>query len=125
MFESPQSKVVLALALPVIILSQREKFSMVKLLTQLILYVSLAYNADCLVNGRCSLWAWGSILFPLIQTIGYLFFNNKLDIQTPVRLPVPRSFTTKVKPAPRDAPAVVPAASEENPTAPEPAPAKA
>lgn len=106
MFEAPQSKVVLALALPVIILSQREKFSMVKLLTQLILYVSLAYNADCLVNGRCKMWAWGSILFPLIQTIGYLFFNNRLDLHTPVRLPMPRSF--KPSPSPRG-PAPIPA----------------
>ena len=101
MFESSQSKVVLALAIPVILLSQREKFSMVALLTQLILYVSLAYNADCLVSGRCKMWAWGAVLFPLIQTIGYLFFNHKLDLRTPVRLPVPRSFRTKVVPVPR------------------------
>jgi hypothetical protein len=115
MFESPQSKVVLALALPVIILSQRAKFSMVTLLTQMILYLSLAYNADCLVTGRCNLWAWGSILFPLIQTIGFLFFNNKLDLQTPVRLPLPRSFQAQHK--------VVPA--QENTQAPAPAPAPA
>jgi hypothetical protein len=95
MFESVQSKVLLALAFPVIFLSQKEQFSMTTLLTQLIIYISLAYNADCLVTGRCKLWAWGSILFPLIQTIGYLFFNNNLDLNTPVRLPIPRSFTRK------------------------------
>ena len=107
MFESAQSKLVLALAVPVILLSQREKFSMVNLLTQLILYVSLAYNADCLVTGRCKMWAWGSILFPLIQTVGFLFFNNKLNLNTPVRLPMPRSFTTKVIPVPREPSIVV------------------
>jgi len=122
MFESPQAKVVLALALPVIILSQREKFSIVTLLTQLILYVSLAYNAECLVTGRCGLWAWGSILFPLIQTIGFLFFNSKLNLQTPVRLPIPRSFTTKVSVSPKGPIAQsVPKASEEKATTSAPA----
>lgn len=90
MFDTVQSKVMLALAVPVIILSQREQFSMTKLFTHIFVYLSLAYNADCLVVGNCKLWAWGSLLFPLIQTIGYMFYTTELDVQPPVRFPTLR-----------------------------------
>lgn len=92
LFESTQSRVLLALAIPVIILSQRVKFSMVTLFTQIILYLALAYNADCLVTGQCRTWAWLVILLPLINTLGYLFFVDKLKLDAPVQLPVPRAF---------------------------------
>lgn len=90
MFESLQSKVILGLAVPVVILTQRQSFDMVKMLTQILLYLALAYNAECLVTGRCKIWAWLSILFPLIQTIGFLFFTNTLELDAPIRLPIPR-----------------------------------
>ncbi len=92
LFESPQSRILLALALPVIILSQRVKFSMVTLLTQIMLYIALAYNADCLVSGQCRTWAWLVILFPIINTIGYLFFVDKLELNTPIEFPTPRAL---------------------------------
>lgn len=96
LFESTQSRLLLALALPVIILSQRMKFSMTTLFTQIILYLALAYNADCLVSGQCKTWAWLVILFPLINTLGYLFFVDKLKLNAPVEFPVPRAFQKPV-----------------------------
>jgi|JI10StandDraft_1071094.scaffolds.fasta_scaffold19629_3 hypothetical protein len=90
LFESTQARVLIALAIPVIILSQRLKFSMVTLFTQIILYLALAYNADCLVTGQCKTWAWLVILLPLINTMGYLFFVDKLKLDAPIQLPVPR-----------------------------------
>jgi hypothetical protein len=112
LFESTQSRVLLALAIPVIILSQRVKFSMVTLFTQIILYLALAYNADCLVTGQCRTWAWLVILLPLINTLGYLFFVDKLKLDAPVQLPVPRVFQPgpQNEPLPMVAPMVPPAA---------------
>lgn len=77
----------LLLAIPVVLLTQKQQYDITKLMTQLVLYLALAYNADCLVSGRCKLWAWLMVLLPLIQTIGYLFFVPKLDLQAPIRLP--------------------------------------
>ena len=92
LFASRQSRVILLLALGVIILSQREQFNMLKLFTQILLYLALAYNAECLVNGKCNVWAWLSVIFPLVSAIGYLFFVNYIDIRSPLRIPVPRTF---------------------------------
>lgn len=89
LFESIQSKVILFLAIPVIYFGQRAGYDMTKMISQILLFFALAYNTDCLVSGRCVTWAWMTILFPIIMVIGYLFFNNKLDIPPPVRIPVP------------------------------------
>lgn len=117
LFESTQSRVLLAFAIPVIILSQRVKFSMVTLFTQIILYLALAYNADCLVTGQCKTWAWLVILLPLINTLGYLFFVDKLKLDAPVQLPVPRVFQPPTAPTEPKGPT--------EPTAPTPTPSVA
>lgn len=88
LFESTQSKVLVALAAIVIVVTQKRAFDMTKLLTQIILFFALAYNTDCLVSGRCRTWAWMSLLFPIIMIIGYLFFNRELNIPPPIRIPV-------------------------------------
>lgn len=89
-----QSKLLLLMALPVIVLTQRSQYSMTKLMTQLILYLALAYNADCLVTGRCKLWAWIMVLLPVVQTIGYLFFVPRLGLRSPVQVPAFRKPMT-------------------------------
>ena len=94
LFESLQSKVVLFLAIPVVFFGQRSGFDMAKLFSQILLFFALAYNTDCLVNGRCKTWAWLTILFPIIMVIGYLFFGNDLNIPPPVRIPIPSTTTT-------------------------------
>jgi hypothetical protein len=123
LFESTQSRVLLALAIPVIILSQRVKFSMVTLFTQIILYLALAYNADCLVSGQCKTWAWLVILLPLINTLGYLFFVDQLQLNAPIQLPVPRVFqpTAPSGPTvPTAAPTAAPTATPKEPFGPGP-----
>ena len=97
LFESPQSRVLLALALPVVILTQRQRFSLVTLIAQVLLYLSLAYNADCLVSGECRLWAWAALIFPIINTIGFLFFTDKLNLNPPVLVPIPRGWNDEKK----------------------------
>lgn len=92
LFESSQSRLLLALALPVIVLTQRTRFNMVTMIAQVLLYLSLAYNADCLVSGDCRLWAWAALLFPVINTIGFLFFTDKLNLNPPVLVPIPRGW---------------------------------
>jgi uncharacterized membrane protein len=88
LFESVQSKAMLFMALPVIVLTQMKKFDITQLFTHLILFLALAYNTDCLVEGRCRIWAWVSLIFPLIMVIGYLFFSRPLEVPPPVRIPV-------------------------------------
>ena len=87
LFESLQSKVMLGLGVPVILITQIRSFDMTQLLTQLILFLALAYNTDCLVVGRCHAWAWLTLLFPLIMVIGFVFFSAKLNLQPPFRIP--------------------------------------
>lgn len=86
-FESTQGKVMLFLALPAIMVTQMRAFDMNKLLTQIILFLALAYNTDCLVSGRCTTWAWLSLLVPLIMVIGFLFFQQDLNIPAPIHIP--------------------------------------
>lgn len=90
MFDAIQSKIIVGIGVLAIILSQRERYNFSALITQVLLYFAVAYNADCLVSGRCEWWAWGSVLLPLIQTIGFLFFAKELDIRPPVAIPRPR-----------------------------------
>lgn len=124
LFESTQSRVLLALAIPVIILSQRMKFSMTTLFTQIILYLALAYNADCLVSGQCKTWAWLVLLLPLINTLGYLFFVDQLQLNAPIQLPVPRVFQPAplgpMAPAPSPAPSGTAAVNPKEPFGPGP-----
>ena len=89
LFESPQGKLMLLLAIPVIIVTQLRGFDVLRLLTQLTLFVALAYNADCLVMGNCKIWAWLALVFPLIMVTGFLFFKQpELNIPPPIRLPL-------------------------------------
>jgi len=87
-----QSRLLLALALPVIILSQRKKLSVFNFFAQILLYLALAYNADCLISGQCRVWAWLAVIVPIINTLGYLFFTDNLNIESPIDVPVPRGF---------------------------------
>lgn len=91
-FKSLQSRLLLALALPVVILSQRKKLSVFNFFAQTLLYLALAYNADCLISGNCRVWAWLAVLVPIINTLGYLFFTDDLNIEAPIDVPVPRGL---------------------------------
>jgi hypothetical protein len=74
---SMQSKVILIIAIPFIILSQMIQFNLYSLVLNSITFGFIAYNANCLVYGNCEIWAWISILFPIIVSllITYIFIN--------------------------------------------------
>ena len=87
LFNSTQSKVLLFFAVPVVILTQMQHYDIVKLFTQLLLFAALIYNTDCLVVGNCNIWAWLSLVFPVIVIIGYLFYRQPLTLLPPIHFP--------------------------------------
>jgi len=91
-FKSTQSRLLLALALPVLILSQRKKLSIFTFFAQIVLYLALAFNADCLVTGDCRRWAWIAVIVPIINSLAYIFFTDSLNVEAPVDVPLPRGF---------------------------------
>jgi hypothetical protein len=99
LFQSVQSKVMVLLAIVVIVVTQYRGFDMTKLLTQMLVFLALAYNVDCLVEGRCRAWAWITLAVPIIVIIGYLFFNQKLDLDL-LSPPFPFSPNDEKKTAP-------------------------
>ena len=70
--KSLQSKAILGAGVVSIILTQIASFSVMSLVTSLLSYVALAYNANCLVGGGCVTWAWITLAVPLFATIGYI-----------------------------------------------------
>jgi len=85
-FDTLQSQIVLGLSIPVVILTQRDTFSLIGLLSQIIVYATIAYNADCLVKGNCQTWSWLSVAFPILYSVMYIMFWDRLVIQP--RLPI-------------------------------------
>ena len=80
-FVSLQAKLIMAMALPVIFMTQRKRFDTLIFVTQLLIYLGVAYNADCLVEGGCGMWSWMSISVPLLYSILYVFFSNRLNLR--------------------------------------------
>ena len=79
-YKSTQSKAILGAGLFSIILTQIAGYQsaltlgsrITTALTSLISYIGLAYNANCLVGGGCSIWAWVTLAVPLFATILYI-----------------------------------------------------
>ena len=85
-FDTLQSQIVLGLSIPVVILTQRDTFSLIGLLSQILVYATIAYNADCLVKGNCQTWSWISVAFPILYSVMYIMFWDRLVLQP--RLPI-------------------------------------
>lgn len=102
-FYSKQAKAMMMLAIPTVIVTQLHKFSTYALVMQLLMYFFVAYNAECLVEGDCKLWAWVSVSFPILYSLLYIFFGNQLSLSpTPPRpptiiMPIQRSVTEDVE----------------------------
>ncbi len=79
-FDTIQSQIVLGLAIPVVILTQRDNFSILGLMSQLIVYLAIAYNSDCLIKGNCDSWSWLSVVFPILYSVMYIMFWDRLVI---------------------------------------------
>ncbi len=80
LFYSSPAKIMMMMAIPAIIVTQLHQFSTYALVMQLLMYFFVAYNAECLVEGNCKLWAWISISFPVIYTLLYIFFGSQLSL---------------------------------------------
>ena len=73
LIKSTQSKAILGAGVLSIIITQFVSgFAPLPLVTSLISYIGLAYNANCLVGGGCGIWAWVTLTVPLFATIGYI-----------------------------------------------------
>lgn len=93
MFYSRQAKSMMMLAIPAIIVSQLYNFNTYSLGMQILMYFFVAYNAECLVEGDCKLWAWISVSIPILYSVLYIFFGNQLSLS-----PVPPSPPTILMP---------------------------
>lgn len=80
LFYSKPAKVMMYLAIPVVIVTQYAKFNSLSIVTQALVYMAIAYNAECLVEGGCDLWAWLSVALPIIYSLLFIFFGNKLGL---------------------------------------------
>jgi len=80
LFYSKPAKVMMYLAIPVVIVTQYAKFNSLSIVTQALVYMAIAYNAECLVEGGCDLWAWLSVALPIIYSLMFIFFGNKLGL---------------------------------------------
>ena len=80
LIKSTQSKAILGAGVLSIIITQFfSGFAPVSLITSLVSYIGLAYNANCLVSGGCGIWAWITLCVPLFATIGYIVATLRGD----------------------------------------------
>ena len=84
------------LAIPVILVTQYGEFSSLNIVTQALVYMAISYNAECLVEGGCDLWAWLSVGLPIIYSLLYILFGNKLGL-----IAIPPSPITNIMPVKR------------------------
>jgi hypothetical protein len=80
---SLQAKITLGISIPIIILSQLSNFSFLNLIQYIIIFILVAFNANCLVvtgnKSMCNSWSWIAILLPI-----FLLLTNVLyDLFTP------------------------------------------
>lgn len=88
LFYSTPAKIMMLVAIPAIIITQLYQFSTYAFIMQLLMYFFVAFNAECLVEGNCKLWAWLSISFPILYSLLYIFFGNQLSLSpSPPRPP--------------------------------------
>ena len=96
LFYSKPARMMMYLAIPVILVSQYGKFSSLNIIVQGLVYMTIAYNAECLVEGGCDLWSWMSVALPIIYSLLYIFFGNQLGLE-----PKPPSPITNIMPIKR------------------------
>ena len=80
LFYSKQAKVMMYLAIPVILVTQYAKFNSFNIVIQSLVYMAIAYNAECMVEGGCGMWAWLSVSLPILYSLLYIFFGNQLGL---------------------------------------------
>lgn len=108
LFYSKPAKAMIYLAIPVILVTQYGKFSSLNIITQALVYMAIAYNAECLVEGGCDLWAWGSVALPIIYSLLFIFFGHQLGLVARPPSPITNIIPIKRVPKP-DKPTPTPA----------------
>jgi len=96
-FLSRQARLIAYIAIPVILLSQFGHPSLMGLISQILVYGMIAYNAECLSEGGCELWAWSSIALPVIYSILYISFGRQLGLIKPPATPMTAFVTPELK----------------------------
>ena len=75
---SHQSQVVLIVSIPVILFSQFQRFSLGNLISNIILFAIIAFNANCLAGKgslvACNIWSWFVIAMPVFLSISYTLY---------------------------------------------------
>lgn len=66
---STQSKILLGLSLLSLVVSNIVHFSAVSVVLQLLVYMFLAYQTNCLVMGGCQTLSWLSIILPVLIAV--------------------------------------------------------
>ena len=92
-FLSKQARLMVYIAIPVILLSQFGHPSLFGLISQILIYGMIAYNAECLSEGGCELWAWSSIALPVFYSIIYISFGKQLGL-----IAAPKTALTTIVP---------------------------
>lgn len=108
LFYSKPAQIMMYLAVPVILVTQYAKFSSLNIVMQALVYLMIAYNAECLVEGGCDLWAWLSVGLPIIYSLLFIFFGNQLNL-----VARPPSPITNILPVQRISPSAPKAQEEE------------
>jgi hypothetical protein len=93
LFYSKPARMMIYLAIPVILVTQFTEFNSTSIFIQALTYAGIAYNAECLVEGGCDIWAWVSVLLPIVYSLLFIFFGNQLNL-----VPLPPSPLTNIIP---------------------------
>lgn len=96
LFYSKPARMMMYLAIPVVLMTQYTQFNTTSILIQALTYMGIAYNAECLVEGGCDMWAWSSVLLPIIYSLLFIFFGGQLGL-----IAIPPSPLTNILPVKR------------------------
>ena len=78
MFTSIQGQVVIVLGIISIFISVMKKVNYQHILIQLILFLLIARDTDCMINNNCYIRSWTIILVPIAGTLYFTLKHFKL-----------------------------------------------
>ena len=81
LFYSKPARTMMMMAVPVILVTQYARFSSYNIISQALVYMAIAYNAECLNEGGCKLWSWISVLLPIVYSLMDIFFGGMLGLK--------------------------------------------
>jgi len=96
LFYTKPAKAMMYISIPVILVTQYYNFNVTNIILQSLIYMAIAYNAECMIEGGCDMWAWLSIIVPILYSLMYVLYGRRFNLLSTVPSPILQSAGASV-----------------------------